>query len=95
MKSFFLVRLLPRAAEERLAVEVVLEEGVMESRERERLRDRERLVDELLLPFSDFSSFASESEVGSGTKDWAHPTKGVAAMKRLIASKSMSLKILS
>ena len=67
-KSFFLVRLLPRPAEEWLALEVVLEEGVMESRERERLRDRERLVDGLLLPFSDFSSFASESEVGSGTK---------------------------
>ena len=45
VKSFFLVRLLPRTAEERLAVEVVLEEGVMESRERERLRDRERLVE--------------------------------------------------
>ena len=71
--SFFLVRLLPRPAEGRLALEVVLEEGVIESRERERLRDRERLVDGLLLPFS-------ESEVGSGTKGKADPAKGVAAM---------------
>ena len=73
VKSFFLVRLLPRTAKERLALEVVLEEGVMESRERERLRDRERLVDGLLLPFS-------ESEVGSVSEWKADPTKGVAAM---------------
>ena len=72
-KSFFLVRLLPRTAKERLALEVVMEEGVMESRERERLRDRERLVDDLLLPFS-------ESEVGSVSEWKADPTKGVAAM---------------
>jgi hypothetical protein len=103
-KSFFLVRLLPRTAEERLeneeeerlAVDEVLESRERERlMERERLEERERLLDEVLRLTSDFPSFVSVLEVGVDPEGRADPTKGVAAMNRLIASKLMSLKISS